>query len=72
MDLGLRTMGSNGGTSRWNGIRVEKSLRDLRSPRDQTSQPLHVICKETEAQGHSVSRDLVGMEPPELLDSGLE
>lgn len=69
MDLGLGTMGSNGGTLEWNGIAAEKSLR---SPRDRPSQPPPVIRRETEAQGHSVSKGLVGMEPPKLLDSGLE
>lgn len=52
----VRTMGSNGGISGWNGIGVEKSLRD---PRDQASQPPHGISQETEAQGHGVSNGLV-------------
>ena len=62
LNLGLRMMGSNDGTSGWNARAVQKNLKDLMCPRNRPSQP-HVIGRETEAQGHSVSNGSVGVEP---------
>ena len=59
LNLGLRMMGSNDGTSGWNAGAVQKALKDLMCPRNRPSQP-HVIGRETEAQGHSVSNGSVG------------
>lgn len=60
LHLGLRTMGSNGGSLERNGTGAEKSLG---SPRDRPRQPPPAIRRETEAQGHGVSKGLVGWDP---------
>lgn len=60
------------GTERWGPMvepqvgmpeRLRKALGASRSPEDQPSQPSYVFGKETEAQGHSVSKGPVGVEP---------
>ena len=43
--------------------RLRKALGASRSPGNQPSQPSSVIGKETEAQGHSVSKGPVEVEP---------